>query len=105
VLIYSFLIPMLLCIVLGGLFVYKSDPSTSIFLLEYADLFFPIIIWNVLILNSVIENMSCLFEVYSLSTVIILYTFIKYKFPFSRTSYSLIGTIFLNILPIIVRVA
>lgn len=102
-LLYSFLIPLIFCVALGGLFVYKSDPSTSIFLVEYADLFFPIVIWNFLMLNSVIQSVSCLLQVYAIAALIVLYTYIRYRFPFSNYKYSIAGTLVLNSLPFVVH--
>lgn len=101
--IYTFLVPILFSVILGGMFVYKSDPSTSIFLLEYADLFFPIVTWNFLILNAVSFSLNNLVEVYGLASFIIMYSFLKYKFPVPNYKYSLAGTVVLNCLPFFVR--
>lgn len=102
-LIFSFLLPILFNVLFGGLFIYKSGSSTSIFLLEYADLFFPIVTWNFLILNSFTENMSCLIEVYILVVAIIFCSFLKYKFPNLNYKYTMLGTVVLNALPFLVR--
>lgn len=102
-LIFSFLIPIVFTVLLGGMFIYKAGSSTSIFLLEYADLFFPIVTWNFLILNSLTQNISCLVEVYGLSAVIILCSFLKYKFPILNYKYTMVGTVVLNTLPFLVR--
>lgn len=104
-LLYSFIIPLVLCATLGGLFVYKTDPSTSIFLVEYADLFFPIAIWNFLMLNSVMQSFSCLIEVYTIASLVVLYTYVRYRFPFSNYKYSIAGTLVLNSLPFVVHLS
>ncbi|MFZ3228635.1 MAG: hypothetical protein WA160_00395 [Pseudobdellovibrio sp.] len=99
----SCIIPMFICIIIGGYFVYKTDPSSSVLLLEYTDLFMPIVIWNFLILNSVILNSSCLTEVYILSLLILGYVYLKFKFPTHNIGYSLVGSILLNYLPFALR--
>lgn len=104
-LLYSFIIPLVLCATLGGICVYKTDPSTSIFLVEYADLFFPVAIWNFLMLNSVVQSLSCLVEVYTIVSLVVLYTYVRYRFPFSSYKYSIAGTVALNSLPFVVHLS
>jgi len=78
-LIYTLLIPILITVVIGSFLMIKAAKKGHAFLIEYAILFLPILIWNYLLFTQVgPQSLANVIEVYILVFILLLYSLFRF---------------------------
>ena len=101
---YTLIIPVLLCGLISGLVVFFAGKTANMFCWEYSLILIPIVIWNILVnLMFGSQSLANIVEVYFLSFLIIGYMTFRVLKPNLSLNLKIIFTILILLSPFLFR--
>lgn len=102
--IYTLVVPLLLSILIGLPFLFKSRKRGRLYIFEYSVLIVPVFIWNLLLESRIgSQSLSNIVEVYILTLAVIIYSGYRFLQSKGTLGSKVLGFLLLSTLPIVLR--